>query len=217
MLTRRGPTGIGPYTGGTSAGAGAANLVAWSAGQTAGQALAQVPTQALLPPPPSAPLALPPGPAAGGLGPIELGPSDFYNWADYDLQKAVDKIHTAQYGYNTQNGRLNPITLTLTENNRVILSQVSKKPGPLARTMAEQIFGNVEFVAGQEVSNVPMLNGHHAEPRGIKYADLEVTNAKQASSHYACPTCEATQNSAGVINVTGFKSVTGTIGRKKIQ
>ena len=135
-------------------------------------------------------------------------------WTDDLLQAAIDEIHFAQFG-GSGIGQKIPMSVLVTENGRIVVSQVGQAPGPAARAMAEQIFGegNVEFVRGTVRSNAPGVAGHHAEARGIEHVGAEAQEARQASSHYACAECEQRQQAAGVTNVTGVASETGRVSR----
>src|SRR5262245_23967656 len=145
--------------------------------------------------------------AAAARTPSRRSPA---RWSDARLQRAVDEIHHAQYRGDPF-GTKNPMTVSVTPNGRVVVSQVSGLPGPRARAKAEEIFKGhpVEFVGGGESANAPGVNGHHAEARGIHHLGEEARGTRQASSHYACPSCEGRQNTAGVNNTTGFASEHG--------
>jgi len=107
-----------------------------------------------------------------------------------------------------------PISVTVTPGGRVVVSQARQLPSPAARARAREIFGeNVEFVGGTTRSNAPGLRGGDAEARAIQHLGSEAQVARHATTHYACPHCEARQNAAGVINVTGTRSQHGQITR----
>ncbi len=152
---------------------------------------------------------LEPGPAgpSSGEGPVGAGGDakagqSPQQWSDAELQSAVDTIHQAQF---PGQGKGIPITVTVSENGRVVVTQVGKKVGPAARAKAEEIFGpgNVEFPAGTTGGNAAGEAGFHSEARGIKGTGEEAQGARQASTHYACDQCAARQAKAGVVNVTG--------------
>ncbi len=107
-----------------------------------------------------------------------------------------------------------PISVTATPAGRVVVSQVGRVPGVAARATATEIFGeDVEFVRGTTGGNAPGALGHHAEARAIHFLGDGAEGARQAASHYACPQCEARQNAATVMNLTGTQSQHGRIGR----
>jgi RHS repeat-associated protein len=147
------------------------------------------------------------------LGSEGKGPS---GRSDAELQHATDRIHEAQYGDDAYAASRNPMTLTETPGGRLVLSRVKGIPGPAARAMTDEIFGegNVEFVEGGERANAPGAKGHHSEARGIQRVGDEAAGGRQASSHYACPTCEVRQGEAGIRNITGTKSQAGRQGRE---
>ncbi len=126
--------------------------------------------------------------------------------ARIDYQKAIDQIHDAAYGTSFY-GDLNPMTLMVTVEGNIILSQVTGKPVPKARAEAEKIFGagNVSYASGKQ-SNDNEPNGHHSEARAINSAGDSAKGAMQYSSHFACPDCEQSQKAAGVLNMTGNAS-----------
>jgi RHS repeat-associated protein len=135
-----------------------------------------------------------------------------FHWSDAQLQAAVDSIYNAAFSANGVTGV--PISVTVTPGGRVVVSQARQVPSVAARARAIEIFGeNVEFVRGTTGSNAPGLAGNHAEARAIHYLGTEARGARQATTHYACPPCEARQNAAGVINITGTQSQHGQITR----
>jgi hypothetical protein len=148
-------------------------------------------------------------PFAGGVPPNLRTP---FHWSDAQLQAAADSISHAAFGANGVTGV--PISVTVTPSGRVIVSQARQVPSVAARARAREIFGeNVEFVRGTTGSNAPGLRGGDAEARAIHFLGDEARGARQATTHYACPECEARQNAAGVINVTGTQSQHGQITR----
>jgi hypothetical protein len=112
----------------------------------------------------------------------------------------------------------NVTTVTVTSEGRVVISKNGGKPSDTQIKLANEIFGegNVDIVQGRG-RNAPGDNGHHAEPRGLRAIEdvsEEIPGGtRQGSSHYACVPCEGTQNNANVINITGTKTVHGTIQR----
>jgi RHS repeat-associated protein len=132
-------------------------------------------------------------------------------WSDARLQRAVDEIHYAEYG-GSYFGTKNPITVSVTPGGRVVVSQVGGLPGRHARARADEIFKGhkVEYVGGGESANPPHgVDNHHSEARGIHHLGEDAQGTRQASSHYACPSCEGRQNTAGVNNTTGAASEHG--------
>ena len=120
------------------------------------------------------------------------------------LQKAIDDIHAAEFG--SRGGGI-PMSVTVTRDGRVVVSQVGKKPGPKARAKARDLFGDdVEFVAGTTGGDATGVNGFHAEARAIDYLGDDAAGAVQATTHNACPTCQIRQEAAGIENVTGNAS-----------
>ena len=103
------------------------------------------------------------------------------------------------------------MTLSFTPDGRVILAATSKSIPQQAQELARQLYPNVEFVPGGVKYDAPGPQGWHAEPRGGQ--DLPA-GTYQASSHYSCEQCQAFQRSQGIINVTGYRSVTGRVTRK---
>ncbi|ABS26527.1 CARDB domain-containing protein [Anaeromyxobacter sp. Fw109-5] len=140
-------------------------------------------------------------------------PATVLPWSDEQLQSGIDAIHRAQFG---NGGQGIPMAVTVTPAATVVVSQVGQVPGPAARAKATEIFGpQVRFVRGTTSSNAPGEAGQHAEARGIHFVGEEAQGARQASSHFACPQCEARQQEAGIINVTGTASQQGRITRPK--
>ena len=123
-------------------------------------------------------------------------------------QEAIDKIHaTLPKGQQANT----VFTLSFTPDNRVVLAANDKGIPPQAREVARQIYPNVEFVPGGIKHDAYGPDGWHAEPRSGQFLPA---GTYQASSHYSCHQCEAFQASQGIINVTGYESVTGRVTRK---
>ena len=73
--------------------------------------------------------------------------------------------------------------------------------------------GTFEFVEGKLAGDAPGPGGYHLEACAINYLGDAANSARQASTHYACESCEVRQAAARVINVTGFKSQQGQLTR----
>lgn len=160
-------------------------------------------------PTPTTPTTLPPPSLLPGLAPAARTP---FQWSNAELQAAADSISHAAFGANGVTGV--PISVTVTPGGRVVVSQARQLPSSAARARAREIFGeNVEFVGGTTRGNAPGLRGGDAEARAIHFLGDEAQGARQATTHYACPHCEARQNAGGVINVTGTQSQHGQITR----
>ena len=131
-------------------------------------------------------------------------------WTNNQLQTAADTIHNVIPSGTP--GRTNSVTtVTVATNGRVVISANGRIPSPAQRAVAEQIFGsgNVEFVRGTTRTNAPGPGGHHAEARAIEYLGVDANGSRQASSHFACNTCDARQLGSGVNNVTGSAAQNG--------
>lgn len=133
---------------------------------------------------------------------------------DGELQSAIDIIHEAEFPGST--GNRIPMSLTQTEDGRLVVSTVGAKPGFRARKAASELLGDkVEFVDRTTGNNAPGTRGADAEARAIQYLGPSAKGARQACTHYACEFCEARQVQAGVVNVTGTKAQHGTIVRNR--
>ena len=119
------------------------------------------------------------------------------------------EIHEAAFG--TGNGGGGPITVSVTPEGRVVLSQVGRKPGAKAIEKAEEIVGkgNVEVINGTTRTNAPGVRGQDAEARGIHFLGPDARMSKQFSSHYACEFCDERQLLQGIINPTGTAAQIG--------
>ena len=113
------------------------------------------------------------------------------------------------------------MSITVTQEGKVVLSKVRGTLPPKSIAKANEIFGegNYEVVRGGVTSNaqtsgIKGLNGHHSEARAIQYLGDEASGARQATTHYACPTCETRQIGMDVQNITGTKTATGKITRQ---
>lgn len=158
-------------------------------------------------PPAAAPLPQRPAVPAGA-------PDMYKNWRPPTqeqaraAQEAVDKIHATL----PEGSRANTVfTLSFTPDNRVVLAANDKGIPAQAREVARQIYPNVEFVPGGIKHDAYGAKGWHAEPRSGQFLPA---GTYQASSHYSCHQCEAFQASQGILNVTGYESVTGRVTRK---
>jgi RHS repeat-associated protein len=131
-----------------------------------------------------------------------------------DHQVSVDKIHTAAFG-DSPFGKRIPMTITVTPQGKIILSQVGGHPSPKARAAAEAIYGKggVDFVRGGKTTA-----GHHSEVRGANGAADSVAGSKQYTTHFACDSCAAQQSQLGIQNMTGTAAQNGgRITREKAK
>jgi len=142
-------------------------------------------------------------------------------WTNDDIQRAVDSIHNAQY-HGRWYGALNPISVTISADGKVVVSKNNGVPAPKSRAMAAQIFGNnVEFVwDGKKTNYVGGKNTNHAEARGIQYMlsnDIPTQDAKQGTSSYSCESCVDKQKKHGVTNITGEASKHEKLSRSYVD
>jgi RHS repeat-associated protein len=151
------------------------------------------------------------------------------DWTNDQMQWLVDEIHKEAYGTDpknpnmmSENGKLSPISLTVTREGRVILSEVGGKPRPDVVKAANKYLAKYEEAKGAGM-DAPRDTGHHAEPRGIEWLrntpdpygnSAAYRGARQATSHYACEGCRLEQRFAGVENVTGFQLHAGKVTRE---
>ncbi|MGN6715678.1 RHS repeat-associated core domain-containing protein, partial [Anaerocolumna jejuensis] len=148
--------------------------------------------------------------------------ADPCNWSDEQIQRAIDSIHNAQYG-DSHFGNKNPYTLSVTDNNDVIISAANSKPGPAAREKGYEIFGegNVVFVSGGQGTEYSgnTINNNHSEARGIQYMrdnGIDTHATRQATTLYSCDPCVEKQTEAGILNITGrAKDHNGKYSRTK--
>lgn len=116
------------------------------------------------------------------------------------LQDAVDALH-AVLGSPSVRARKVTIVSVISNNNSV--------PSIAQQKLAREIFGDsVVFVRGTTRTNAPSEKGNHAERRGMQAIE-NPAGTVQASSHYACGSCEGAQAGAGVRSATGAASQNG--------
>jgi len=134
------------------------------------------------------------------------GPVSNRQYTDNELQGAADSIQ------ELNNRGESVITVTQTQDGRVVVSSNNQIPTPDQRAEAQRIFGDdVEIVGGTTRTNADGATGNHSEQRGIQYLGDDANGARQASSHNSCDGCANAQDEAGVINVTGTAADNGGI------
>lgn len=105
------------------------------------------------------------------------------------------------------------MTMTVTPDGLVVISQNSKGVNPISESVAKSMFGH-NVVCVDNSKNAPKPNmdknyGNHSETRGIHYLErnnIPTEGVKQVSSHYSCDSCRDTQKSTGILNYTGYAS-----------
>lgn len=172
---------------------------------------------------PTAPAAAEPATAAASAKSVTPGlekptvpkgtPEELRNFSPPTVEQAQSANDAVQSIHGATSGRKETVlTLSFTPKGRVILAANRGGVPPKARVLAQEIYPNVEFVPGGSAHDAPGPEGWHAEPRSGQGLP---PGTYQASSHYSCEQCEAFQRAMGIINVTGFRSVTGTVVKKQ--
>ncbi len=123
------------------------------------------------------------------------------------LQDAVDALHAVLGSPSVRARKVT--TVSVTPDGKVIISNNNSVPSIAQQKLAREIFGDsVIFVRGTTRTNAPGEKGNHAERRGMQAVE-NPAGTVQASSHYACGSCEGAQAEAGVRNATGAASQNG--------
>lgn len=140
-------------------------------------------------------------------------------YLDDDIVKAVRDIHYSAYADNWW-GSMNPICITVLEDNTMILSKNRGKLPKKAIERANEILfdvDNVVFIEGRgknldyvrwnlsRKELIDPLKMNHAEARGMQYVlsnNLPKQNIRQATTLPSCESCTAIQELYHIINLT---------------